>query len=50
MRAYAAASGLAVQPVWAYFIWTEQLWGIAPLTPVYAVIYAIALKAHWGKW
>jgi hypothetical protein len=48
-RFWGALLGLSAQPFWAYVVWTNGMWGIAPLTPVYTALYLVAIRNHWRK-
>ena len=50
LRLYGALAGLSAQPLWLYLVFSQGLWGIAPLTPVYTLMYVFALRAHWRKY
>jgi len=49
LRLYGAIAGLSAQPFWAWLVWEQGLWGVAPLTPVYTLMYLAAFRAHWGR-
>lgn len=49
LRLLGATAGLCAQPFWVYLIYSKGLWGIAPLTPVYTAMYALAFAAHWKR-
>ena len=49
LRLYGAIAGLGAQPFWLYMIFERGLWGIAPLTPAYTLMYLVAFKAHWNR-
>lgn len=49
LRIWGAACGLLAQPLWIYLVFSKGLWGIAPLTPVYTIMYIVAFRAHWRK-
>jgi hypothetical protein len=42
------AVGLANQALWAWLIWTRELWGLAPLTAILTWRYAAAL-IRWRR-
>lgn len=48
LRRYACLCGLLAQPFWIAHVVLTQSWGIVVLTPVYAVIYILAVWQHWG--
>jgi len=50
LRLFGAIAGLCAQPVWVYLIVANELWGIAPLTPVYTLMYVTAFAAHLKRY